>query len=195
MGADPTASQCTAHSKSNNGERCKHRVRGGGVCHVHGGAAKQVKAAQEARAAVMEAELDAAKEGEPFERRHPGEVLLDAVMASDILLQHLLRKRAAGELTAEESTALGWAIDRASRTSKTALDAGIEERMQQVRERPTRLLVDQLTAILRGILADPRVSVVDGQASAVILDAVRKLDGGEDAGPEPNRPELLALTG
>jgi hypothetical protein len=188
MGADPTASQCTAHSKSNNGEQCKHRVRGGGVCHVHG-RSKKVRA-QEARAVVMEAELEAAKNGQPYERRHPGEVLLDAVMASDVLLQHLLRKQNAGELSAEESTALGWAIDRASRTSKTALDAGVQERIVQVRERPTRLLVDQLTAILRGILNDPRVSVVDGQGSQVILDALRMLDDATDVEPA----ELLALT-
>jgi hypothetical protein len=136
----------------------------------------------------MQAELDAAKNGQPYERRHPGEVLLDAVMASDILLQHLLRKRAAGELTADESTALGWAIDRASRTSKTALDAGIQERLVEIRERPTRMLVDQLVMVLRSVLADPRVTVVEGQGSQVILDALRRLDGAEE-------PELLVLTG
>jgi hypothetical protein len=188
MRRDPTASQCTARAKS-TGERCKHRVRGSGVCRVHG-ASKKVKAAQEARAAVMEAELEAAKQNTPFERRHPGEVLLDAVMASDVLLQHLLRKRAAGELSADESMALGFAIDRASRTSKTALDAGIEERMQQVRERPTRELVDQLIMVLRSVLADPRVSVEQGQGSLVILDALSRLD---DAGEDADKP--LALTG
>jgi hypothetical protein len=188
MRPDPTASQCTAHSKSNNGERCKHRVRGGGVCHVHG-ASKKVKAAQEARAAVMEAELEAAKQGVPFERRHPFEVLADAVLGSDVLLQHLLRRQAAGELSAEESTALGWAIDRAARTSKTAIDVGISERLLEIQERPTRELVNQIITVLRSVLADRRVTVEDGQGSQVILDALRTLDDATDVEPT----ELLAL--
>jgi hypothetical protein len=187
---NPLSSRCTAHTKSRGGEQCRRWVIGGGVCADHG-QSKKVKAAQQARAAVMQAELDAAKNGQPYERRHPGEVLLDAVMASDILLQHLLRKRAAGELSAEETAALGWAIDRASRTSKTALDAGIQERLTEIRERPTRELVNQLITVLRSILADPRVTVVDGQGSQVILDALRTLDDATDVEPT----ELLALTG
>jgi hypothetical protein len=64
---------------------------------------------------VMEAELEASMRREPYEARHPAEVLLTAVLASDVLLRHLLDKHASGELTADESMALGWAIDRAAR--------------------------------------------------------------------------------
>jgi hypothetical protein len=131
--ANPLSSQCSATSKR-SGCRCRRMVVGGGVCAMHGGAAPQVRAARKARIIEMEAELEAAKEGQPYERRHPGDVLMDAVMASDVLLQHLLRKRASGELTAEESTALNWAIDRAARTSKTALDANVSERLVELQE-------------------------------------------------------------
>ena len=49
--------------------------------------------------------------------------------------EHLLRKQASGELTPEESTALGLAIARATRTSKTALDAQVESRLAEIEER------------------------------------------------------------
>lgn len=83
---------------------------------------------------AMEAELKAARNSEPYEPRHPGEVLMSAFAASDVLLSYLLQRRAAGELTVEESTALGWAIDRAARTSKTALDANVAERMVELKQ-------------------------------------------------------------
>jgi hypothetical protein len=81
----------------------------------------------------MEAELEAARNSEPYDGpRHPGEVLMSAVAASDMLLQHLLQRRAAGELTADELVALNFAIDRAARTSKTALDANVSERLVEL---------------------------------------------------------------
>jgi hypothetical protein len=83
----------------------------------------------------MEAELEAARNSEPYDGpRHPGEVLMSAVAASDMLLQHLLQRRAAGELTADELVALNFAIDRAARTSKTALDANVSERLVELQE-------------------------------------------------------------
>jgi hypothetical protein len=186
--SNPLSERCPAKAKS-TGEQCRKWVVGTGVCPEHGGNARQVRAAREARIVAMSAELEAAKKGQPFERRHPGEVLMTAVLASDVLLTHLLDKRAAGELTAEESTALGWAIDRAARTSKTALDANIAERLTEIRERPTRMLVDQLVAVLRSVSADPRVTVEPGHRSVIILDAVRRLG---DVG-ERSEPEVLAL--
>lgn len=159
---------------------------------MHGGNAPQVKAAREARIIAMEAEL-AAGNREPVPPRHPGEVLLASVTSADEVMLQLQRDLERGELTPEWARAYGEWVDRAGRLSKLALDAGIAERLVEIQERPTRLLVDQLVSVIRGILADPRVSVVDGQGPQVILDAVRKLDGGEDAGSGPNRTELLAL--
>jgi hypothetical protein len=86
----------------------------------------------------MEAEVEAARNGEPYdEPRHPGEVLMSAVAASDVLLRHLLGRRAAGELTADELVALNWAVDRAARVSKTALDANVSERLVELQEQRT----------------------------------------------------------
>jgi hypothetical protein len=185
--ADPTSSQCTARCKS-TGDRCLHRVRGGGVCHVHGGAAKQVKAAREARIIAMEAELAAGKR-EPAPPRHPGEVLLASVTSADGVMLQLQRDLERGELTPELARAYGEWVDRAGRLSKLALDAGIAERLVEIQERPTRMLVDQLVMVLRSVLADNRVAVERSQVSAIILDALRKLDGDTDAEPA----ELLAL--
>jgi hypothetical protein len=140
---------------------------------------KKVRAAQEARAAVARAEFEAAQKaaemGLPFERRHPGEVLLDSVAASDVLMQHLLRQRAAGVLTVEESVALGFAIDRAARTAKVALDAGVQERMAQVQEGVARAQAQKLIAAMDRLLADDRVLVV-GDPRQVVVDALRGLD-------------------
>ena len=137
---NPLSQRCTARCKA-TGRQCRKWVIAGGpnaVCDSHGGRAAQVRRAKELRLATMKAEQAAARAGLPHERRHPGEILLDAVAASDVLMQHLLRQRAAGALTAEESIALGAAVDRAARVSRSALDAGVQERMAQVRERLTR---------------------------------------------------------
>jgi hypothetical protein len=87
----PLSSQCTAKSKR-SGERCRHRVIGGGVCHIHGGKAPQVAAKREARIIAGEASL-AAKSYAP---RDPGAALLAAASDADAVLQQLkgnVRKR------------------------------------------------------------------------------------------------------
>jgi hypothetical protein len=133
---------------------------------------------------VMEAELEASMRREPYEARHPAEVLLTAVLASDVLLRHLLDKHASGELTADESMALGWAIDRAARTSKTALDASVNAQLAGVaKERATVWL-----NAMRRMLADPRVHV-DGDPEDVLFDTLQAMRD-EDA---RDKPALLAL--
>jgi hypothetical protein len=176
---NPLSERCTAHSKSRGGERCRKWVVGGGVCREHG-ASKKVKAAQQARAAVMQAELEAAKKGLPYERRHPGEVLLDAVAASDILMQHLLRRRAAGELTPEEAVAVGLAVDRAARTSKIAIDASIESRLLAFEETRLQRSAEDTAAAWTGLLlvtlrnvalaAADKLLVIDG-----LWDVMRRI--------------------
>ena len=148
---NPLSERCTAHSKSKGGERCLRWVVGSGVCAVHG-RSKRVLAAQQGRAAQMRLEIEAAKNGQVYERRHPAAVLLDAVMGSDVVLRHLLDRRAAGKLTAEESTALGWAIDRAARVSKTAIDASIESRLLEFEETRLQRSAEDMAAAWAGLL-------------------------------------------
>jgi hypothetical protein len=133
----------------------------------------------------MQAELEAAQKGQVFERRHPLEVLWDALLGSDVLLQVLLRKQAAGELTADESAALGLAIDRATRTSKTAIDANLEQRWVQAQEGMARSHAARLIRAMDRVLYDPRV-VIDGDPRQVALDALRA---------EEFLPEPLAISG
>lgn len=136
----------------------------------------------------MQAELEAAKRGQVFERRHPLEVLWDAARR-DVILQLLLRKQAAGELTADESMALSFAIDRAARTSKIAIDANLEQRWVQAQEGLVQDHAAKLIAVMDRCMADPRV-IVSCDPRLVVADAIRVL------GFSANKPaELQALPG
>jgi hypothetical protein len=123
----------------------------------------------------MEAEAEAAKRKVPYERRHPLEVLWDALLGSDVVLQELLRKQSRGELTAEESVALGWAIDRAARTAKTAIDANLEARWLATQEQVAGSQAARLVRAMERFVNDPRVAVV-GDPRDVIRDALRELN-------------------
>jgi hypothetical protein len=187
---NPLSQRCTARCKSRDGQQCRKWVIGGGpnaVCDSHGGRAAQVRRAKELRLATMKAELEAAKKGLPLERRHPGEILLDAVAASDVLLTHLLRQRAAGKLSGEEALALGAAIDRAARTSKTAIDVNVTERLLEAQGRVTQAQANRLIAAMEALVHDPRVAIV-GDPREVIRDALRELGPVEPA-------QQLAISG
>jgi hypothetical protein len=195
---DPLTSRCPALAKS-TGRQCRQWVRGGGVCRTHGGAAFQVKAAREARIITMEAELEAAKNAQPYERRDPGEVLMDAVMASDVLLQHLLRKRAVGELTPEESVALEFAIDRATRTSKTALDANVSERLVELQEQRIEWNAADRAGQLNGLLVTTLRAAPLSAADKLLVwrgvfATVREILQQEVEVPRMRGPEVQAFT-
>lgn len=144
---NPLSGRCPAMSKR-TGKPCQQWVVGGGVCFHHGGNAKQVRVAREARIAAAEAQAAAVARGEAWVPRHPGEVLLASVAASDELQAALLTAYRTGEVTPALVRALGEAIDRSARTAKTALDAGVEERMVQIREAPAREQADGFLAIM-----------------------------------------------
>lgn len=144
---NPLSERCPAMSER-TGRPCQQWVIGGGVCFHHGGNAKQVKAAREARIIAAEAQAAAVARGEAWVPRHPGEVLLSAVAASDELSSALLNAYRTGEVTPAVVRALGEAIDRSARTAKTALDAGVEERMVHIREQPSRDQADGFLAIM-----------------------------------------------
>jgi hypothetical protein len=127
---------------------------------------------------VMEAQQEASRMGERYEARHPAEVLLTAVLASDVLLRHLLDKHAAGELSGDESMALGWAIDRAARTSRSALDASVQAQLAQVAQARAGVWL----VAMRRMLADPRVTV-NGDPEDVLFDTLQAIrDGSDSAG-------------
>jgi hypothetical protein len=133
----------------------------------------------------MEAQQEASRRGERYEVRHPAEVLLTAVLASDVLLRHLLDKHASGELTADESMALGWAIDRAARTSRSALDASVNAQIAGVAQERGAVWL----AAMRRMLADPRVTL-DGDPEDVLFDTLQAIrDEDEDA---RDRPTLVS---
>jgi hypothetical protein len=148
----------------------------------------QVKAAREARIVAMTAEIEAGKR-EPVKPRHPAEVLIASVTAADDVMRQLQQDLARGELTPAMSRAYGEWVDRTGRLAKLALDTSIAERLVEIQERPTRLLVDQLERVLRGVFADPRVSVERGTESQIILAALHGLD------PDGTLTELPALPG
>ncbi len=159
--------------------QCQHWVIACSVCPQHGGNAPQVKAKREARIVAAEAQAAAARRGETWTPRHPGEVLLSAVAASDELSAALLTAYRTGEVTPAVVRALGEAIDRSARTAKTALDAGVEERMAQVREAPTRELLAQVVAAVSFALHDASVPVVYVVAIADrFLEAAAQLNAG-----------------
>jgi hypothetical protein len=173
MAPNPMSSRCTAHSKSNGGERCQHRVIGGGVCYVHGGNASQVKAAREARVITLRAQL-AAGEREPQPARHPAEVLLSAIDDSDQIMSQLRRDFAAGLLSPELHRAYGDAIDRAARTSKMALDVSATERLIASQQGIARDHAARLIAVMDRCMADPRV-IVSCDPRLVVADAIKDL--------------------
>ncbi len=175
---NPLSERCPSLSKR-TGRPCQQWVIGGGVCFHHGGNAPQVKAKREARIVVAEAQSAAARRGEQWAPRHPGEVLLSAVAASDELSAALLTAYRTGEVTPAVVRALGEAIDRSARTAKTALDAGVEERMAQVREAPTRELLEQVVAAVSFALHDASVPAVHVVAIADrFLEAAAQLTAG-----------------
>lgn len=78
---------------------------------------------------------------EDYAEREPGEVLMAAVHDVDAILQQLKRQtERREELTGTDLLALGEWLDRASKLSKTALDAGVQERQVRLAEQQGQLL-------------------------------------------------------
>lgn len=178
--------QCTAHS-SRTGKPCaKAPIVGGTVCTVHGGRAPQVKAkaAERIEAARLLAEGAFDPLGTP---RDPGEVLLAMLGISharaalygtalaqahddggiDALTTDVGRLATLRQLESEER-------DRAGKLAKTALDAGIAERLVRMSERQGDALVGLLEGFARALGLDP----ADHQVRAAAHTALLALDGG-----------------
>jgi hypothetical protein len=134
--------QCSARS-SRTGERCRRRVIGATVCIMHGGKSPQVARKRLERIALAEA---AAR----TPRRHPGEVLLDALHWADTHARQLAEST---DNSADSEKLLG-ELERAARLAETALRLDTEQRSQNVIEREGEHVYAVLDAIFRGVLTD-----------------------------------------
>lgn len=174
-----SAEQCTAKAKGTQ-QRCQRLVMGGGVCIVHGGRARQVNAAREARVVAALAQAS----GGVTEARDPGEALVSAAVDADQIVQKLKRSLDAGEeIKPSELRALGDWLDRTGRLAKTVLDARVDERRVRVTEAQHRELLAILTAVIRQLGHDPD--------DPEVIEVVRSCSAAIGAGGR--RPGLAAV--
>ena len=90
----------------------------------------------------------------------------------------------AKQVRAAESLALGWAIDRATRTSKTALDASVQAQIAGIAQQQATFWL----AAMRRMLADPRV-VVNGDREDVLFETLQAV---RDESVGDARPALVS---
>jgi hypothetical protein len=175
-----------------DGEQCSNPpIRGGVVCHAHGGTAPQVRAKAAVRAEVMDWGLGSVDVD-------PGEILLRLVSQSAARAQRYadeleqlvddsptLREALVGEtwIAAGEDTSAYKAgeyirglaqleaaeRDRCAGFAAKAVAAGLAERQVKLAERQGQLLAD----VLRKVMADPALGLDETQRRAV-PDLVRR---------------------
>ncbi|MDK3255592.1 hypothetical protein [Blastococcus capsensis] len=160
-------------------------VRGGGVCVMHGGHAPQVAQQREARVVVAAAQR---MYSEDFAMREPGEVLLAAVQDVDAIVQKVKQQvECREELSGTYLLVLGDWLDRAAKLSKTALDAGVQERQGEM-----------VAGLLRTIFADPLLALSPAQAAAapgIAARHLRQMASGEHPALTVGRDEARARDG
>lgn len=127
--------------RTNAGGQCAIRVRGGGPCRVHGGAAPQVKRKRLERIALAEALA-----ADP--RRHPSEVLGDVLHQADHLMRRAREEVDAEKPTAETMVKLLDLTEHAGRWAKTSLDAEVDQRQTRVLEAQAAALAAVITRVL-----------------------------------------------
>lgn len=163
---DPLASQCTARSKA-TGQQCRRRVRGGGVCSVHGGRAPQVRAKREQRIALLEA----ARRGQ----RSPYEVLAEGAAIDDELCRRALTEIDADGITSDTLAKLIEALDRNARSARSLIDVGFQERAMRISERQGELLAGAVRKILDELNLSPAQQSLVG---TVVPRVLRSIEGG-----------------
>jgi hypothetical protein len=164
---------CSARAKA-TGERCQRApIRGATVCYVHGGQAKQVRAAAARRLAAEKVESDV-KNAIAFESR---EGVTDPLGALALLADEALAMKealagrvnslrsirysahgAGTEQLRAEVALYERALDRAARFLDLLAKSGFEERRTQLAEAEGRLVVHALQAIFArlGLTAEQR---------------------------------------
>lgn len=170
--------KCTGHNGA--GQPCaKWAIKGGTVCHKHGGRAPQVKAKAAVRAELMTWGLDS-----PLV--DPGETLLKLVSQAatraqryaaeleDMVAEHdnlrdVLVREAYGEFGPVGEYVRGLVVleaqerERCANWATKAIAAGLAERQVRLAERQGALIADTL----RSIMGDPTLGLSDEQRRAM----------------------------
>jgi len=106
--------------RSTNGEPCSNYVvLGATVCRKHGGWSPQVREVAAKRVMLAEAIAN-------LPRRHPSEVIADALHVTDVLARHTQAKLSQQELTLELLDAILDSVKTQAGMAKLALDSGID---------------------------------------------------------------------
>lgn len=194
--AIPDDRRCTAVSKR-SGNRCRRAaIQGGTVCHMHGGAAPQVRKAADRRLAYEQVVEECGRLGLPIEV-DPLEALLGQVWEAAGNVAFLRARVAelnqahgpldllgdAGGIVGQDHLGDGARHilvvmydaerERLARFSKLCVEAGVAERLVKIREAEATLLADAI----RGILDDLGVSE-HPDAPAVVRRHLTAIAGG-----------------
>jgi hypothetical protein len=101
------------------------------------------------------------------DRRPVGEVLLDAVHVSDVIMNQLRIQVEAGDVSLDTVTRLLEYSNRAGKLAKTTIDAGVAVKLVEQKERNQALEAQVVTNAL--------VNVIDGLLDALPVDPVRRV--------------------
>lgn len=150
--------QCTA-TCNESGQRCKLRpIRGGTVCHKHGGSAPQVRAKANAR--VAEAELLAQAQEDPaMAGATPAELLLHAAHSTGQVVLMLQKNGAGRSADPALLDTLGQWLDRLSRAAQVVVSSKADElviaQQARVAEGQARQLAVVMNQVLNGLGLTP----------------------------------------
>lgn len=178
----PLGEQCSATSKR-SGKRCRRRVIGGGVCIMHGGKAKQVRARAEQRILLYEAEQKAGPPEPELPEPTADETLVAVLRDVRTTLQHL-RVGMAVNASPTLLALLGDWLDRADRISRSVIITRAEERIAQRKVAITEEQVGKLATFMylalqeAGLSATQKVAVMDSLLGSLgRTDEIPVLDG------------------
>lgn len=167
--------ECAKLSKRSQ-ERCHDiAIDGTGACRHHvGKSTEQARAEVEARRTLLAAMADAP-------RLHPGEVLLRAVHAANVLLERLLADIPSEDVTSEQLDLVHRAIDRAGRWAEASVRADAADRWVRAQESVASRDADRVQGLFASALSklDPPRSWDEPEVRAAFVAALDELAAGE----------------
>lgn len=178
--------RCSAHS-SRTGEPCRQwAMVGGSTCQAHGSMAPAARQAILRRVSLAEALATG-------DRRHPSEVLDDALRVVDVAGQQLIAAIASGSVTVtpETVTALVEAAKQQAVLAKVVLDAGGGQQWsaREALRAQGAVLAEVLRALAELLGHDPQ----DPAVKARVSEAIRVGASGGRARLAPLRPAVEAV--